>query len=152
MHSNPLYLAPALSEARVGYAEGGVPIGAALFVDGRLISTGRNQRIQMSSPIRHAEMDCLDKAGRLRGETYARATMAITLSPCIMCTGAILLYGIHRVVIGENRNFLGAEDFLRASGVEVVVLDNPECTDLMERFMTERADLWNEDIGVNDAV
>jgi cytosine deaminase len=152
MFDSFVYLAPALSEARIGYGEGGVPIGAALFVDGQLVSTGRNQRIQMSSPIRHAEMDCLENAGRLRGEVYARATMVTTLSPCIMCTGAILLYGIHRVIIGENRNFLGADDLLRARGVEVVVLDDRDCMELMERFMVERADLWNEDIGVNDAV
>jgi creatinine deaminase len=152
MRDEVSYLPPALGEARIGYEEGGVPIGAALFVEDQLVSTGRNQRIQMSSPTRHAEMDCLENAGRLRGAAYTRATMVVTLSPCIMCTGAVLLYGIRRVVIGENRNFLGADDVLRASGVEVIVLDDPECTELMERFMVERADLWNEDIGVNDSV
>ncbi|MCW2699493.1 MAG: nucleoside deaminase [Blastococcus sp.] len=146
------YLAPALEQARIGCAEGGVPIGAALFAGDRAISTGRNQRVQMSSPTRHAEMDCLENAGRLRGNVYARATMVTTLSPCVMCTGAILLYGIHRVIIGENRNFLGGEDFLRGRGVEVVVLDDADCIDLMERFMVERSDLWNEDVGVNDTV
>jgi cytosine deaminase len=139
--------AAALQEARTGLAEGGVPIGAALVVAGEVVATGRNRRVQQGSAIRHGETDCLENAGRLPASTYRRATMYTTLSPCHMCTGAILLYGIPRVVIGENRTFLGAEDLLREHGVEIVVLDDPECAALMARFIAAHPDLWNEDIG-----
>lgn len=140
-------LTVAVEEARRGLAEGGVPVGAALVVDGEVVATGRNRRVQQGSVIRHAETDCLENAGRLPASTYARATMYTTLSPCPMCSGAMLLYGIPRVVLGENRTFLGAEDLLRTHGVEVVNLDSPECTDLMRTFITAYPDVWNEDIG-----
>ncbi|NJD28868.1 MAG: nucleoside deaminase [Chloroflexi bacterium] len=140
-------LAIALEQARIGRAEGGVPIGAALAVDGRVVGAGRNRRIQHGSAIRHGETDALEQAGRLPARDYRRAVMATTLSPCDMCTGAILLYGIPRVVIGENRTFLGGEDDLRSRGVEVVVLDSAECFELMQAFIREHPDVWNEDIG-----
>jgi len=143
-------LAHAVALAKLGLAEGGVPIGAALLVDGEVVAVGRNRRVQQGSAIRHGETDCLENAGRLPATTYARATMVTTLSPCDMCTGAILLYKIPRVVIGENRTFLGGEDLLRARGVEVVVLDDAECADLMRRFIAAHPDVWNEDIGVQD--
>lgn len=137
----------AIEQARIGRREGGIPIGAVLAVDGTVVGAGRNQRVQMGSAIRHGETDALERAGRLPATTYARATMYTTLSPCHMCTGAILLYGIPRVVIGEHRTFMGAEDLLRAHGVEVVNLDSEECYDLMAAFIAENAALWNEDIG-----
>ncbi len=140
-------LAHALTEARTGLSEGGVPIGAALVHEGRVLGTGRNRRVQDGSAIRHGETDCLENVGRLPASVYAQATMVTTLSPCDMCTGAILLYGIPRVVIGENRNFLGGEEQLRARGVEVVVLDDDECAELMAGFIADNPELWNEDIG-----
>jgi len=140
-------LAVALEEARIGRAEGGVPIGAALIVDGRVVGAGRNRRVQLGSAIRHGETDALENAGRLPAAVYRRATMATTLSPCDMCTGAILLYGIPRVVIGENRTFVGGEDLLRARGVEVVNLDSAECFELLGGFIAEHPEVWNEDIG-----
>jgi len=141
------FLAAAIEEARAGLAEGGVPVGAALAVDGELVATGRNRRVQWGSVIRHGETDCLENAGRLRAPVYARATMYTTLSPCHMCSGAILLYGIPRVVLGENRTFRGAEELLAASGVEVVNLDSADCAELMRRFIDAYPDVWNEDIG-----
>lgn len=141
------YLAAAIEQARAGLAEGGVPIGAALVVDGRLVATGRNRRVQQNSAIRHGETDALENAGRLPASTYARATMYTTLSPCFMCTGAILLYKIPRVVIGENQTFVGAEDLLRAHGVEVLNLQSAQCVDLMDQFIAAHPDIWNEDIG-----
>jgi len=140
-------LAVALEQARIGRAEGGVPIGAALIVDGRVVGVGRNRRVQLGSAIRHGETDALENAGRLPAAVYRRATMATTLSPCDMCTGAILLYGIPRVVIGENRTFVGGEDLLRARGVEVVNLDSAECFELLGGFIAEHPEVWNEDIG-----
>src|ERR687889_5975 len=140
-------LAPALAEARRGRDEGGVPIGAALVVDGEVVAVGHNRRVQLNSAIRHGETDCLEQAGRLPASVYARATMVTTLSPCDMCTGAILLYKIPRVVIGENRTFLGGEELLRSRGVEVVVLDDAECIELMEDFIAREPALWNEDSG-----
>lgn len=137
----------ALDQARIGRAEGGVPIGAALLVDGRVVAAGRNRRVQLGSAIRHGETDALELAGRLPASAYRRATMATTLSPCDMCTGAILLYGIPRLVIGENRSFYGGEDYLRSRGVEVVNLDSAACYDLMQGFIAEHPDVWNEDIG-----
>ncbi|MBC9734796.1 nucleoside deaminase [Nocardioides sp. zg-578] len=141
-------LARAVAEARTGLAEGGIPIGAALVHDGRVLGTGRNRRVQLGSPTRHGETDCLENIGRLPASVYAASTMVTTLSPCDMCTGAILLYGIPRVVIGENRNFLGGEDYLRSRGVEVVVLDDAECVAMMGGFIRDQPTLWNEDIGV----
>ena len=137
----------ALEEARAGLGEGGIPIGAALLVDGEAVGRGHNRRVQRGSAVLHAEMDALENAGRLPAAVYRRAVMVSTLSPCDMCSGAILLYGIPRVVIGENRTFRGPEDYVRSRGVELEVLDDPECIALMERFIADRPELWNEDIG-----
>jgi creatinine deaminase len=141
------FLAVAIEEARLGRSEGGIPIGAALVVDGRVLGAGHNRRVQMGSPIRHGETDALEVAGRQPAAVYRRATMYTTLSPCDMCTGAILLYEIPRVVIGENRTFMGGEDHLRSRRVEVVVLDSAECVRMMEEFIAANPELWNEDIG-----
>ena len=143
-------LAHAVAEARQGLSEGGIPIGAVLVHDGKVLGGGHNRRVQQGSAIRHGETDCLENIGRLPASVYARATMVTTLSPCDMCTGAILLYGIPRVVVGENRNFVGGEELLASRGVEVVVLDDAECVDLMATFIAENPALWNEDIGVED--
>lgn len=142
-------LALAIAEARVGLSEGGIPIGAALAHQGKLLGGGHNKRVQLASAIRHGETDCLENVGRLPGSVYAASTMATTLSPCDMCTGAILLYGIPRVVVGENKTFYGGEDLLRSRGVEVVVLDDAECVAMMKSFIAENPELWNEDIGVS---
>ena len=141
------FLAHAIAEARVGRAEGGVPIGGALVVDGEVVAVGHNRRVQQNSAIRHGETDALENAGRLPASVYRRATMYTTLSPCDMCTGAILLYGIPRVVMGENRTFVGGEDYLRSRGVEVINLDSQECVDLMNEFIAGHPEIWNEDIG-----
>jgi cytosine/creatinine deaminase len=141
------FLEAAVEQARIGAAEGGVPIGAALAAGGVLLGAGRNRRVQDGSPIHHGETDALAVAGRQPARVYAAATMYTTLSPCSMCSGAVLLYGIPRVVIGENRTYLGEEELLRSRGVEVVVADDPECVALMEAFIAERPDVWNEDIG-----
>jgi len=141
------FLALAIEQARIGRDEGGVPIGAVLVADGRVLGAGHNRRVQLGSAIRHGETDALEAAGRLPASVYRRATMYTTLSPCDMCTGAILLYGIPRVVLGENRTFLGAEDLLRSRGVEVVNLDSAECRALMDEFIAAHPDIWNEDIG-----
>jgi creatinine deaminase len=141
------YLQAAIAEARVGLAEGGIPIGGALVVDGEIVAVGHNKRVQEGSAIKHGETDCLENAGRLPASVYARATMVTTLSPCDMCTGAILLYGIPRVIVGENTTFMGGEDYLRSRGVEVVVLDDPECIEMMTEFIAANPELWNEDIG-----
>jgi cytosine/creatinine deaminase len=140
-------LALAIAEARVGLSEGGIPIGAALAHDGTVLGVGHNRRVQLGSATRHGETDCLENVGRLPASTYAASTMATTLSPCDMCTGAILLYGIPRVVIGENTTFYGGEDYLRARGVEVVVLDDAACIAMMQNFIAGNPELWNEDIG-----
>ena len=137
----------ALEQARIGRAEGGVPIGAAILIDGVVVGEGHNRRVQLGSAIRHGETDALEVAGRLPASAYRRATMATTLSPCDMCTGAILLYGIPRVVIGENRTFHGGEEYLRSRGVEVVNLDSAACYDLLQAFIAEHPEIWNEDIG-----
>jgi cytosine/creatinine deaminase len=142
-----LWLAAAIDEAKSGLAEGGIPIGAALVADGQLLATGRNRRIQDDSAILHGETDCLRRAGRLKAATYRRATMYTTLSPCDMCTGAILLYGIPRVVMGENTTFVGGEELLRARGVELINLGSKVCEDLMDEFISANPDIWNEDIG-----
>jgi len=145
--SNP-YLDAAIDEASVGLAEGGIPIGSVLVVGDRIVGRGHNRRVQKGSPILHGEMDALENAGRLLASEYRRAVIYTTLSPCHMCSGAVLLYGIPRVVVGENRTFMGAEDLLRANGVDVVVADDERCVDLMTGFIEARPDLWNEDIGV----
>ena len=141
------YLKEALAEARQGLDEGGIPIGSVLVVDGKIIGRGHNRRVQKGSAILHAEMDCLENAGRLRAADYQRATLYSTLSPCDMCSGAVLLYKIPRVVVGENRTFQGPEDHVRSRGVDVQVLNDPECIALMERFIRDKPELWNEDIG-----
>jgi len=146
----PEYLAAAIAAAQQGRSEGGIPIGAALVHDGAVLGTGYNKRVQLGSPIRHGETDCLENVGRLPAAIYTGATMVTTLSPCDMCTGAILLYRIPRVIIGENQTFLGAEDLLRSRGVQVVVLDDQRCRAMMTEFIAAEPALWNEDIGVVD--
>ena len=143
-------LARALAEARQGQSECGIPIGAVLVHEGKVLGGGHNRRVQQGSAIRHGETDCLENIGRLPASVYANSTMVTTLSPCDMCTGAILLYGIPRVVVGENRNFVGGESLLASRGVEVVVLDDPECVEMMASFIADNPTLWNEDIGVED--
>ncbi|MDY6856057.1 MAG: nucleoside deaminase [Thermodesulfobacteriota bacterium] len=142
------FLEVAIEEAKRGMAEGGVPIGSVLVIDHRIVGRGHNQRAQKGSTILHAEMDCLENAGRIRASDYRRATLYSTLSPCDMCSGAVLLYGIPKVVIGENRTFCGPEDYLRSRGVELLIIDNQECRQLMETFIENNPELWNEDIGV----
>ena len=137
----------AIVEARKGLAEGGIPIGSVLVRDGTIIGRGHNRRVQEGSAILHAEMDCLENAGRLRAEEYQRAVLYSTLSPCDMCSGAILLYKIPKVVIGEHETFRGPEEYLRSRGVELVILDNEECIRLMNDFIAANPELWNEDIG-----
>jgi len=141
------FLVAAIEEAKKGLQEGGIPIGSVLVLDGQLFGRGHNRRVQKGSPTLHAEMDCLENAGRLRSEDYRRATLYSTLSPCDMCSGAALLYGIPRIVIGENRTFRGPEDYLRSRGVQLDVRDDPTCVALMQDFITQHPELWNEDIG-----
>ena len=143
----PMFLDAAIEEAERGLAEGGIPIGAALVHAGRIIGRGHNRRVQQQSATLHGEMDALERAGRQPARVYRESTMYTTLSPCAMCTGAILLYGIPHVVIGENRTFMGEEDLLRARGVRVEVVQDARCIALMTRFIAEHPDLWNEDIG-----
>lgn len=147
-HAKDPFMEAALDEARKGLGEGGIPIGSVLVCDGRIIGRGHNRRVQDGSVIHHAEMNCLENAGRLPASVYRRCTIYSTLSPCPMCSGAILLYGIGRCVIGENRTFQGPEDLLRSKGVEVVVHDNGDCLGLMKAFIARFPDVWNEDIGV----
>jgi len=141
------FLAAAIEEAKAGLTEGGIPIGSVLVIDGAIVGRGHNQRIQRGDPVLHAEMDCLANVGRLRASDYKRATLYSTLSPCDMCSGAILLYKISRVVIGENRTFRGPEDYLRSRGVSLEIADDEECVRLMRDFISARPALWNEDIG-----
>ncbi len=141
------FMKVAIDEAIKGMSEGGVPIGAARVADGKVLGSGHNRRVQQNSAIRHGETDCLENIGRLPSSVYQRATMYTTLSPCDMCTGAILLYGIPRVVMGENATFRGGEDYLRSRGVEVINLDSAECKSLMAQFIENHPDIWNEDIG-----
>lgn len=141
------FLVAAIAEARKGLEAGGIPIGSVLVLDGRIVGRGHNQRVQKGSAVLHAEMDCLENAGRLTAEDYARTTLYSTLSPCDMCSGAILLYKIPRVVIGENRTFQGPEELLRTRGVELEIADNAECVQLMTGFISDNPNLWNEDIG-----
>ena len=137
----------AIEEARLGLKEGGIPIGSVLVIDGKMVGKGHNRRVQKNSAILHAEMDCLENAGRLKASDYKKATIYSTLSPCDMCSGAIILYGIPKVVIGENRTFKGPEDYTQSRGIEVLVLDDPECVEIMTEFIENNPDLWNEDIG-----
>jgi creatinine deaminase len=142
------FLAAALAEAERGLVEGGIPIGSVLVHRGKILGRGHNRRVQKGSAILHGEMDALENAGRQPASVYAECTLYTTLSPCPMCTGAILLYRIPRVVIGENQTFLGDETLLRSRGVELKVVQDPRCIRLMETFIRERPQLWNEDIGV----
>ena len=141
------FMQAAYEEALQGYREGGIPIGSVLVLDGKIIGRGHNRRVQRGSAVLHAEMDALENAGRLAPEDYRRATIYTTLSPCDMCSGAILLYKIPRVVIGENQTFLGAEELLKSRGVELVVLNEPRLIQMMQDFITEKPELWYEDIG-----
>ena len=152
MSANPdddrRWLTAAVEQARIGWSEGGIPIGAALVHDGKLLAVGRNRRVQQGSVIRHGETDCLENAGRLTARTYRASVLYTTLSPCLMCAGTALLYQIPRIVVGENRTFESSEDLLRSRGVQVDVLDDAECRSLMERMIAEKPELWNEDIGL----
>lgn len=150
MNNDRQYLELAIEQARIGRREGGIPIGAALVADGAVLGVGRNRRVQLGSAIRHGETDCLENVGRLPAATYRRSTLYTTLSPCQLCAGAVLLFGIPRVVIGENRTFEASEEHLRSQGVEVVVLDVDACVRMMSEFIAAEPALWNEDIGVQD--
>lgn len=141
------FVRAAVAEAEIGLAEGGIPIGSVLVHDGKIIGRGHNRRVQKGSPILHGEMDALENAGRLPSSIYRECTIYTTLSPCSMCTGAILLYAIPRVVIGENVTFLGEEDLLRSRGVTVDIMNDQRCIELMQRFIAAKPELWNEDIG-----
>jgi len=140
-------MAAAIEEARKGLRAGGVPIGSVLVIDGQIVGRGHNQRIQKGSAVLHAEMDCLENAGRLKASDYQKATLYSTLSPCDMCSGAVLLYGIPKVVVGENSTFRGPEDHLQSRGVQLEILDDEECVRMMRDFITAHPALWNEDIG-----
>jgi len=138
----------AYDEAVQGQSEGGIPIGSALVIDGRVVGRGHNRRVQRGSAILHAEMDCLENAGRLTAADYQRATLYSTLSPCDMCSGAALLYGIPTIIVGEHETFQGPEDYVRSRGVKLVIQDDPDCIALMRAFIAAHPTLWNEDIGV----
>jgi len=142
------FMRAALDEARKGLAEGGIPIGSVLVLDGKIIGRGHNQRVQRGSVIHHAEMNCLENAGRQKASVYQRCTIYSTLSPCPMCSGAILLYAIPKVIVGENVTFRGPEDYVRSQGVRVEILQGAECIQLMREFIEKHPQLWNEDIGV----
>ena len=137
----------AIDEAKIGLEEGGIPIGSVLVIDGKIVGRGHNRRVQKGSAILHAEMDCLENAGRLSAKEYQKSVLYSTLSPCDMCSGAVLLYGIPRVVVGENKNFKGPEEYVRSRGVEVIILNDAECINIMADFISSRPELWNEDIG-----
>jgi len=141
------FLQAAIEEARKGLNSGGIPIGSVLVIDGRIVGRGHNHRVQRGSAILHAEMDCIENAGRLKALDYQRSTLYSTLSPCDMCSGAVLLYKIPKVVVGENRTFRGPENYLRSRGVDIEVADSAECYELMRDFIRDNATLWNEDIG-----
>ena len=141
------FLSAAIEEARKGLAAGGIPIGSVLVIDGAIVARGHNQRVQKGSSVLHAEMDCLENAGRLSAGHYRRSVLYSTLSPCHMCSGAVLLYGIPKVIVGENRTFQGPEDYLRSRGVELDIRDDAECVQLMRDFIAANPALWDEDIG-----
>lgn len=147
MTSDP-FLQAAIDEARTGLAEGGIPIGSVLVHNGRIVGRGHNRRVQRGSSVLHGEMDALENAGRLPGRVYRESILYTTLSPCAMCSGAILLYGIPKVIVGEHRTFMGEEEWLRSRGVQVEVVDDPQCAAMMRDFIAAHPDLWNEDIGV----
>ena len=142
------FMLAAIEEAKLGLAEGGIPIGSVLVHQGKIIGRGHNRRVQQGSAILHGEMDALENAGRLDAKVYKESVLYTTLSPCSMCSGAILLYGIPRVVIGENQTFMGEEALLRSRGVHIEVLQDPTCIQLMRHFIADKPQLWNEDIGV----
>ncbi len=142
------FMRAAIDEAKKGLAEGGIPIGSVLVIDGKIVGRGHNRRVQKGSAILHAEMDALENAGRLTAKDYRRAVLYSTLSPCDMCSGTALLYGIPRIVIGENKTFRGPEDYVRSRGVQLEILENAECIKLMKDFIAAKPHLWNEDIGV----
>jgi len=142
------FMRAAYEQAMLGQSAGGLPIGSIMVIDGQIVARGHNQRMQRGSSILHAEMDCLEKAGRLSSRDYQRAVLYSTLSPCDMCSGAILLYKIPTVIVGENRNFQGPESYVRSRGVDVQILDDPDCVAMMEDFIRRHPTLWNEDIGV----
>lgn len=142
------FMQAAIEEARKGLAAGGIPIGSVLVIDGEIVGRGHNQRVQKGSAILHAEMDCLENAGRLTAKDYQRSVLYSTLSPCDMCSGTALLYKIPRIVIGENKTFQGPESYVRSRGADVTVVDDPRCIALMEKFIAAHPELWNEDIGV----
>ncbi|WP_419767012.1 nucleoside deaminase [Arcobacter sp.] len=142
------FLQAAIEEAKKGMAEGGIPIGSVLVIDDKIVGRGHNRRVQNGSAVLHAEMDCLENAGRIKASDYKRATLYSTLSPFDMCSGAVLLYRIPNVVIGENKTFKGPEEYVKSRGVDVKVMDNQECINLMETFIKNNPELWNEDIGV----
>jgi creatinine deaminase len=145
------FMKAAVEEARKGLTEGGIPIGSVLVIDGKIVARGHNRRVQKGSAILHAEMDCLENAGRLKPEDYRRATLYSTLSPCDMCSGASLLYKIPHIVIGENQSFQGPEAYLRQRGVKLEIRNDPECIELMDQLIRERPELWFEDIGQTQA-
>jgi cytosine deaminase len=142
------FLQAAIAEARQGLHEGGIPIGSVLVIDGLVIGRGHNRRVQRSSAVLHAEMDCLENAGRLTARDYQRSTLYSTLSPCDMCSGAALLYKVPRIVVGENVTFKGPEEYLRSRGVTLEIVNHPECIRLMREFIEQKPQLWDEDIGV----
>jgi len=141
------FMQAAFEEAKKGLEEGGIPIGSVLVIDGKIVGRGHNRRVQKGSAILHAEMDCLENAGRLKAKDYQRAVLYSTLSPCDMCSGTALLYKIPKIIIGENKTFQGPENYVRSRGVELVILNDSECIKLMEDFIAARPELWNEDIG-----
>lgn len=147
MNTDP-FLQAAIEEAKKGLAEGGIPIGSVLVSGGKIIGRGHNQRVQHGSVIHHAEMNCLENAGRLKASVYQKCTLYSTLSPCPMCSGAVLLYKIPRIIVGENVTFHGPEEYVRSQGVQVEVLQNPDCINLMRHFIATHPQLWNEDIGI----
>jgi creatinine deaminase len=144
------FMRAAIDEAELGLSEGGIPIGSVIVHEGRIIGRGHNRRVQQGNPILHGEMDALQNAGRQRAKVYRESVLYTTLSPCAMCSGAILLYGVPRIVIGENQTFMGEEDWLRSRGAQLEVLQDAECLHLMKRFITAQPTLWNEDIGEED--
>lgn len=142
------FMKAAIEEAKKGLAEGGIPIGSVLVIDGKIVGRGHNRRVQKGSAILHAEMDCIENAGRLTAKDYQRAVLYSTLSPCDMCSGTALLYKIPKIVVGENKNFKGPEDYVRSCGVELEVINDPGCVKMMEDFIKNNPQLWYEDIGV----
>jgi len=145
---NDPFLLAAIEEAELGLKEGGIPIGSVLVIDGKIVGRGHNRRVQKGSAILHAEMDCLENAGRLKAKDYERATLYSTLSPCDMCSGTALLYKITKIIIGENKTFQGPEAYVKSRGVSLTIVNDPRCIALMTDFIQKRPELWNEDIGV----